>query len=216
PHASLAHLFFRRVPPPHRSPLFPYTTLFRSSGYFREFNGLLVPYHSVETMIVEAPDHGHQTTSEAFSYYLWLEAYYGRVTGDWEPLHDAWESMETFIIPGTADQPTNSAYDPNSPATYIPEQPNSDGYPSALNNGVPVGQDPIANELRSTYGTDEIYGMHWLLDVDNVYGFGFCGDGTDDAPAYINTYQRGSRESVWETIPHPSCDDFTHGGPNGY
>ena len=187
-----------------------------SSGYFREFNGLLVPYHSVETMIVEAPDHGHQTTSEAFSYYLWLEAYYGRVTGDWGPLHDAWESMETFIIPGTADQPTNSAYDPNSPATYIPEQPNSDGYPSALNNGVPVGQDPIANELRSTYGTDEVYGMHWLLDVDNVYGFGFCGDGTDDAPAYINTYQRGSRESVWETIPHPSCDDFTHGGPNGY
>src|SRR5690606_26035976 len=101
-----------------------------ASGYFREFNGLLVPYHSVETMIVEAPDHGHQTTSEAFSYYLWLEAYYGRVTGDWKPLHDAWESMETFIIPGTKDQPTNSAYNPNSPATYIPEQPNADGYPS--------------------------------------------------------------------------------------
>jgi hypothetical protein len=33
-----------------------------------------VPYHSVETLIVEAPDHGHETTSEAFSYWLWLEA----------------------------------------------------------------------------------------------------------------------------------------------
>ncbi|MEE2048789.1 glycoside hydrolase family 48 protein, partial [Nocardiopsis tropica] len=30
-----------------------------SSGYFREFDGLLVPYHSVESLIVEAPDHGH-------------------------------------------------------------------------------------------------------------------------------------------------------------
>ena len=26
------------------------------------------PYHSVETLIVEAPDHGHETTSEAYSY----------------------------------------------------------------------------------------------------------------------------------------------------
>ncbi|WP_285760599.1 glycoside hydrolase family 48 protein [Nocardiopsis ansamitocini] len=187
-----------------------------ASGYFREFDGLLVPYHSIETMIVEAPDHGHQTTSEAFSYYLWLEAYYGRVTGDWEPLHDAWESMEAFIIPGTADQPTNAAYNPGSPATYIPEQPNMDGYPSALQQNVDVGNDPIATELSSTYGTDEVYGMHWLLDVDNVYGFGFCGDGSDDAPVYMNSYQRGSKESVWETVPHPSCETFEHGGPNGY
>ncbi|TDQ45984.1 glycoside hydrolase family 48 protein [Actinorugispora endophytica] len=187
-----------------------------ASGYFRDFDGLLVPYHSVETMVVEAPDHGHQTTSEAFSYYLWLEAYYGRVTGDWGPLRDAWESMEAFIIPGTADQPTNGAYNPDSPATYIPEHPNSDGYPSALDPGVPTGSDPIADELSSTYGTDEVYGMHWLLDVDNVYGFGFCGDGTDDAPAYMNSYQRGSRESVWETVPHPSCEDFSFGDTNGY
>ena len=57
--------------------------------------------------------------------------------------------------------------------------------------------------------------MHWLIDVDNTYGFGRCGDGTT-APAYINTYQRGSSESVWETIPQPSCDTFKHGGPNGF
>ncbi len=63
------------------------------SGYFREFDGLLVPYHSVETLIVEAPDHGHATTSEAYSYYLWLEATYGRITGDWEPFNSAWATF---------------------------------------------------------------------------------------------------------------------------
>ena len=30
--------------------------------------------------MVEAPDHGHETTSEAFSFWIWLEAQYGRVT----------------------------------------------------------------------------------------------------------------------------------------
>ncbi|HJE59103.1 MAG TPA: endoglucanase [Nocardiopsis listeri] len=187
-----------------------------ASGYFREFDGLLVPYHSVENLIVEAPDTGHATTSEAFSYYLWLEAAYGRLSGDWDPFNSAWESMETFIIPGTADQPTNASYDPSDPATYIPESLEPGDYPMPLTDGVDVGQDPLADELSGTYGTDEIYGMHWLLDVDNVYGYGFCGDESDDAPAYINTFQRGSNESVWETVPHPSCETFAHGGESGF
>lgn len=186
------------------------------SGYFREFDGLLVPYHSVENLIVEAPDTGHATTSEAYSYYLWLEASYGRLSGDWDPFNEAWESMEAFIIPGTEDQPTNEAYDPSDPATYIPESLEPGDYPMPLTEGVEVGEDPLADELSSTYGTDEIYGMHWLLDVDNVYGYGFCGDGSDDAPGYINTFQRGSNESVWETVPHPSCETFEHGAENGY
>lgn len=186
-----------------------------ASGYFRKFGDLLVPYHSVETLMVEAPDHGHQTTSEAFSYYLWLEASYGRVTGDWAPFKSAFASMEKYIIPAKADQPTNDKYDPAKPATYAPEHPRMDQYPSTLDGTVPVGQDPIAAELKSAYGNSDVYGMHWLIDVDNTYGFGRCGDGTT-APAYINTYQRGSSESVWETIPQPSCDTFKHGGPNGF
>ncbi|KOV82792.1 glycoside hydrolase family 48 protein [Nocardia sp. NRRL S-836] len=186
-----------------------------SSGYFRKFGDLLVPYHSVETLMVEAPDHGHQTTSEAYSYYLWLEASYGRVTGDWAPFKSAFASMEKYIIPAKADQPTNDKYDPSKPATYAPEHPRMDQYPSVLSSTAPVGSDPIANELKAAYGNSDIYGMHWLIDVDNTYGFGRCGDGTT-APAYINTYQRGSSESVWETIPQPSCDTFKHGGPNGF
>src|ERR1700753_2801962 len=47
----------------------------KTGGYFSASG---VPYHSVETLMVEAPDHGHATTSEAFSYWMWLEATYGR------------------------------------------------------------------------------------------------------------------------------------------
>ncbi len=183
-----------------------------SNGYFSPEG---VPYHSVETLIDEAPDHGHETTSEAFSYWLWLEAEHGQVSGDWAPFNKAWATMEKYIIPSTADQPTNANYNPAKPATYAAEYPQPSQYPSPLDGGVPVGSDPLAAELKSTYGTSDIYGMHWLLDVDNTYGYGRCGDGTTRV-AYINTFQRGTQESTWETVPQPSCDTFRFGGPNGY
>jgi hypothetical protein len=185
-----------------------------ANGYFRNFNGVLVPYHSVETLMVEAPDQGHETTSEAFSYYLWLEAEYGTITEDWGPLNDAWKSIETYAIPPKSAQPTNDSYKASSPATYAPESSKMSDYPAKLDSSVSVGQDPIAAELKSAYGSSDIYGMHWLLDVDNVYGYSSCTSGS--GPSYINSYQRGASESVWETITQPSCDDFTYGGKNGY
>lgn len=184
-----------------------------ANGYFSPEG---VPYHSIETLIVEAPDHGHETTSETYSYWLWLEAMYGKVTCNWTPLNAAWTKMEQTIIPTTAQQPTNSFYNPAKPATYAAEYDLPSQYPSQLNAGVSVGVDPIANELKTTYGTSDVYGMHWLLDVDNWYGFGNRGDGTSK-PAYINTFQRGPQESVWETVPHPSWDSFNWGKPSqGY
>jgi hypothetical protein len=184
-----------------------------ANGYFRDFGGVLVPYHSIETLMVEAPDQGHETTSEAFSYYLWLEAEYGKITEDWAPLNAAWKSIETYAIPPHNAQPTNDKYNASSPATYAPESPKMSDYPAKLDSSVKVGQDPIAAELKSAYGTSDIYAMHWLLDVDNVYGYGSCANG---GPSYINSYQRGSSESVWETITQPTCDDFKYGGKNGY
>jgi hypothetical protein len=206
----------------------PYATAFLTqynkikasgSGYFSKQG---VPYHAVETLIVEAPDHGHETTSEAFSYWMWLEACYGRVTGDWGPFNAAWAAAEKYIIPTHTDQPTNDGYNPSSPATYAPEYPSPSSYPSALDPSVAVGQDPLAAELKSAYGTSDVYGMHWLLDVDNVYGYGNTpGTGAENGPSaagpsYINSYQRGSQESVWETVPQPTTDQFKYGGTNGY
>jgi len=182
-----------------------------ANGYFSPEG---VPYHSVETLIVEAPDHGHETTSEAFSYWLFLEAMYGRTTGNWTSFNNAWNVMERYIIPSE----TQGGYNPNDPADYAPEADLPSQYPAVggkLDSSVKVGQDPLYNELTQTYGSNRVYGMHWLLDVDNVYGYGKCGDRTTK-PAYINTYQRGPQESVFETVPHPSCETFNFGGPSGF
>ncbi|WP_428951296.1 glycoside hydrolase family 48 protein [Streptomyces sp. cg35] len=189
-----------------------------ASGYFSPEG---IPYHSVETLIVEAPDQGHETTSEAYSYLLWLQAMYGKVSGDWSKFNGAWGLMEKYMIPTHADQPTNSFYNASKPATYAPEHDLPSEYPAKLDPSVPAGSDPIAAELKSAYGTDDVYGMHWLQDVDNTYGYGnepgTCEAGpTATGPSYINTFQRGAQESVWETIPQPTCDAFKYGGKNGY
>jgi hypothetical protein len=190
-----------------------------ASGYFSPEG---IPYHSVETLIVEAPDYGHETTSEAYSYMIWLQAMYGQVSGDWAKFNAAWATMEKYMIPQHADQPTNASYNPSAPATYAPEHPLPSDYPSQLDGNIKVGVDPIAAELKSAYGTDDIYGMHWLQDVDNIYGYGDTPGGGCEAgpsapgPSYINTFQRGEQESVWETVPQPTCDAFKYGGKNGY
>jgi hypothetical protein len=190
-----------------------------ANGYFSPEG---IPYHSVETLIVEAPDYGHETTSEAYSYLLWLQAMYGKVTGDWSKFNGAWDLMEKYMIPTHADQPTNSFYNASKPATYAPELDTPNEYPAKLDTSVSVGSDPIAGELKTAYGTDDVYGMHWLQDVDNVYGYGDTPGGQCEAgptatgPSFINTFQRGAQESVWETVPQPTCDAFKYGGTNGY
>jgi hypothetical protein len=182
-----------------------------ANGYFSPDG---VPYHSIETLMVEAPDYGHETTSETYSFWLWLEAQYGRATGDWAPLHTAWASMEKAMIPASTDQPTNAFYNPAKPATYAAEFPLPSQYPSQILSGIPVGQDPISTELASAYGTHDVYGMHWLVDSDNWYGYGRCGDGVTK-PAFVNSFQRGPQESVWETVAHPSCETFKWGRTGG-
>jgi hypothetical protein len=192
-----------------------------NNGYFKDFakdgKTLKVPYHSAETMMCEAPDQGHETTSEAYSYYMWLEAMYGKFTGDWSQFKGSWDSAEKFIIPSSTDQPGMGSYNASKPATLANEYPSAKQYPSKMQTGAQVGSDPISNELKNAYGTNDMYGMHWLLDVDNWYGFGNHGNGSDtSAPSYINTFQRGSDESVWETVPQPCWDLFKYGGKNGY
>ena len=108
-----------------------------ANGYFSPQG---IPYHSVETLIVEAPDYGHETTSEAYSYWIWLEALYGQVTEDWAPLNHAWDTIEKYMIPPAADQPTNSFYNPASPATYASEFNHPSSYPSQLQSGVTSGR----------------------------------------------------------------------------
>jgi Glycosyl hydrolase family 48/Cellulose binding domain/Bacterial Ig domain len=183
-----------------------------TNGYFSPKG---IPYHSVETLIVEAPDYGHETTSETYSYWLWLEADFGRVTGDWTSFNNAWSNMEQFMIPNDANQPGQCTENLSSTATYGPEEPSPSDYPVALNSSVPVGSDPLAAELKSTYGNCDMYQPVWIMDTDNRYGFGQQEDGTS-TPSWINTFQRGPEESVWDTVPQPDWDTMKFGGPNGF
>jgi hypothetical protein len=66
-----------------------------SNGYFSQEG---IPYHSIETLMCEAPDYGHETTSETWSYYTWLEAMYGKLTQDWAPFKKAWTDLEQYAI----------------------------------------------------------------------------------------------------------------------
>ena len=181
------------------------------NGYFSKDGS---PHHSIETLLVEAPDYGHESTSELYSYWIMLEAMNGRITKDWKPLADVWAATEKFIIPTKADQPTNAAYNASSPAAYASEFDLPSQYPAPLNFNAGVGQDPVSNELSAAYGP-EVYQMHWLLDNDNFYGYGNRGDGVS-TPSYINTFQRGAEESVYETVPHPSWESFNWGSSNGF
>jgi hypothetical protein len=181
-----------------------------SSGYL-SMEG--VPYHSIETLICETPDYGHMSTSEAFSFYVWLGAVKGKISGDWSTYTKAWDVAEKYIIPSSADQPGVSAYNPSSPAIYAPESPNIEAYPTAENPSIIAGVDPLSNELNAAYGTKAVYQMHWLLDVDNWYKYGNHGDSTSRC-SYINTYQRGVQESCWETVNHPEWETFKWGKAN--
>ncbi len=175
------------------------------NGYFSADG---IPYHSAETFIIDAPDYGHLTTSETVSYWLWLEAMHGRSTGDWSGFTRAWHKMEDVLIPAAADQPNTDAYDPRKPATYVPEADRIADYPVRMDPSVPVGRDPLYAELRATHVGTDLYLMHWLLDVDDFYGYG--------RRAFVNTFQRGPMESVWSTLPHPSRETFSAGGRNGF
>jgi len=184
-----------------------------NSEYFSPEN---VPYHSVETLMVEAPDHGHESVSETYSFWIWLEAVNGKLTGDYSGVETAWSYLEKHMIPDSKNQPGNSKYNPSSPATYAAEHDEITGYPSELifQNGI-VGEDPIAKELQQAYGNWDIYAMHWIIDGDNWYGYGQQGDGKSK-PSFINTFQRGPSESTWKTVPHPCWEAMKWGGSNGF
>lgn len=182
------------------------------NGYF---NSLGMPYHSVETIMCDGPDYGHESTSETASYYVWLEAMKGKFSGDFSGVTKAWDIIEKYYIPTHTDQPAMAAYNASKPATYAAEYESPSSYPSKMNTSAVVGTDPLDSQLKTAYSSSDIYGMHWLVDNDNWYGYGIRGTGTG-FPVYINSYQRGPNESSFETVTHPSWEGFKYGGSNGF
>jgi hypothetical protein len=175
-----------------------------------------IPYHSKEEVIIEAPDYGHETTSEAMSYLVWVAAMHdnlvanskeastfkskGATTGD---LAKAWKTMEN-MIPDVQDSFWSNS---SVSAQYCGEYDTPDQCPDSW-AGEPdkTASNPIFNKFTKVYkgkgGNGGLYLMHWLADVDNWYGFG---SGTEFT--FINTFQRGEQESCWETVPFPCIEE---------
>lgn len=213
------------------SQMMPYEET-KTLGYFSPEG---VPYHAFETFLCEAPDYGHETTSETYSYYLWLEAMYFKLTHDYTPFRTALQSMENYIIPGAQDQPVRAANDAVSTITsgrYAKQSTTVTEYPvlmytkAGAENKIPrlddpskqiavpvyFGNDLLAQELTAKYNNKYVYGMHWLLDTDNFFGFSYKGDfGSPRKATYLATCERGGAESSWSTIPHPNWKDHTYG-----
>jgi hypothetical protein len=166
-------------------------------------------------LLVEAPDYGHETTSEAFSYYVWLEAMYGKVTGDYSQPRSGLEDARVLHHPEDGRPADEPVLPPNKPATFAEERDTPQQYPPNLDGLRHPRKIRSRTRLKRTYGKPDLYAMHWLLDVDNFYGYGNHGDGTSRV-SYINTFQRGAQESCWETIPHPSWEEFKWGKPERF
>ena len=196
----------------------------QENGYLSKNNtgegGFGVPYHSVEELIVEAPDYGHETTSEAMSYIVWMAAMRDNIsqTGSitnpdgttttvdkTQDLIKAWRTMEVMIPEfqkGVMQQDLNATY---SPEWEEPESYDDDGCAMLQGNN---GKNPIHKYFKQAYSGDSgLYLMHWLADVDDWYGYG----GNQGKFTFINTFQRGAQESCWETVPHPSIEEKKYG-----
>lgn len=131
----------------------------------------------------------------------------------------AWNSTDKYIIPTQQDQLTCFSYQPDYPSAYLPEDQTPNDYPTVIDRTVHPGKDILNEELVEIYHTDTSYAIsryystHWLLDVDNIYGFGQRESGkASDRNVYIDFLRRGPGESIWGSLPAPSWDAFKYGG----
>lgn len=190
-----------------------YSTIMNTdTGYFGPPTGakaFSVPYHMLEHIIVEAPDWGQESVSETASFWSKLSAWNGIITGDTTDYVRSWQTIEDVFIPSDTDQPWG-AYTPNSPAQVIVDAQTLQDTPLAPSTTLTAGADPLYAPLKSAYGTSSLYLMHWLYDIDGVYGFHKADGSKQCVP--INNYQRGPVEDGWATITHASWEDFANGG----
>ncbi|MBP8593042.1 MAG: cellulose 1,4-beta-cellobiosidase [Ruminococcus sp.] len=177
-----------------------------------------IPYHSKETLVIEAPDYGHETTSEAMSYIAWITAMHdvladkGRINGSTGDLQRGWKTLEA-MIPGWSKNAYGSSTKYETiftqeklKADTTTEENDPSKYP-AKKNGVD-GLNPLYKQMQESYTGDKgYYMMHWLADVEDWYGFG----GGNGKFTFINTFQRGEQESCFETVPHGCIEELKYG-----
>ena len=125
-----------------------------------------IPYHAIETLVVEAPDYGHETTSEAMSYMAWVTAMHdvlankGIIDGKVGDLEKGWATLEA-IIPGWSeiaygygDIEYGTIWEQEKlKADTATEEKDPSLYPAKQNGTDAI--NPIYDDFASQYGGDE-------------------------------------------------------------
>ena len=181
-----------------------------------------IPYHSIETCICEAPDYGHETTSEAMSYIVWTTAMrdvLGKkgILSASSDLKKGWKTLEA-MIPGWSVNAYGSSTNYKSiwnQQRLKADTDNEYDTPEEYNGQNPQGDavNPYFERFKKAYSSDNgYYMMHWLADVDDWYGFGGGTPGGNSGKfTFINTFQRGRQESCFETVPQPCIEELKYG-----
>ncbi|MCR5718140.1 MAG: cellulose 1,4-beta-cellobiosidase [Oscillospiraceae bacterium] len=189
----------------------------QENGYLSKNDGgagsFGIPYHAVEEVIIEAPDYGHETTSEAMSYLVWVAAMHDKLAtetgkGSAGDLAKAWKTMEVMIPDVQDNFWTAGKVSAQYCGEYDTPEQCAEEWGSEPDK---TAENPIYSLFTSVYqgkGKGGLYLMHWLADVENWYGYG---QGTNFT--FINTFQRGEQESCWETVPHPCVEELKFGNP---
>jgi hypothetical protein len=167
------------------------------NGYFSDSG---IPYHSIEKFIIDSVDYGHHSTSETITMVLWLDILYAKLTKDWNYFFHTWDIIEKYFIPSQEEQPNVQYYNPLKPSSVTPVYNDPHLYPVPILRDKSVGADPLYAELDLKYGKT-VYLMHELLDTENWFQF------KKKNPVKIQLFGKGPRESIWQTVPHPSFDE---------
>ena len=131
--------------------------------------GLGVPYHSVEELCIEAPDYGHETTSEALSYLVWVAAMRDNIVNaakngeievknvkdaSTEKIGDtakAWLTLEASMIPDAQGSILSRT---ELSATYSDEWQAVEDYPTDMITDN-TAKNPIHQYFCNAYGNDD-------------------------------------------------------------
>ena len=183
-----------------------------------------VPYHAVETFVVDGVDQGHETTSEDVAYLVQAAAMRDtlvnakKINGTTGELDKAWSTLESMIpgwseVAGNEDVNFQKFWDVESfQADTVEEGDEPTNYPTMSPDVKAV--NPMYPVFKQAYSSENgYYLMQSLADVDDWYGFG--GRQMDTQPkgrlTYIKTHKRGAGESYFETVPSPCVERLQYG-----
>jgi hypothetical protein len=199
-----------------------------------------IPYHCIETLCVEAPDYGHESTSEAMSYIAWVTAMHdvlaskGIISDTNKDFAKGWKTLEA-IIPGWSENAYGNTgsdgFGDNFGTTMSGQKIGStvdyssfwklDRCKADAMSEQPVPEEYPESQQKGGDAFNPLYdAFASAYKSDNGYYLMHWLADVDDwygfgggkgLFTFINTFQRGEQESCFETVPHTCIEELKYG-----